>query len=188
MSPRIAWLTASTPSAACPAAITWAEVVGAVPQWWMSAPRALIDTGTPKCLPRAIAAGPSGKKNSASITSKAKSWRMSLSSGISRRTSADAWKRPPVPGSVVKRGRYVSSPFHVSRLGNVVRPAKCLWRESGHSGSPTGATTRRSTPGCAANPSVCRSTNTPKLGRVASGNSVESVRTRSMVGTLAVKR
>ena len=47
-------------------------------------------------------------------------------------------------------------------------------------GNPTGATTRRNTSGCAARPSACRSTNTPKLGRITSGNSVDRVRTRSM--------
>src|SRR3546814_11466893 len=42
-------------------------------------------------------------------------------------------------------------------------------------GSPTGAIKRRSTPACAASPSVWRSTNTPKLGRVASGHRVARV-------------
>ena len=51
---------------------------------------------------------------------------------------------------------------------------------TGRGGSPTGATTVTSVSGSAASPLVCRSTNTPKLGRVASGNSVERVRTRSI--------
>ena len=58
-------------------------------------------------------------------------------------------------------------------------------RSSGQGGRPTGATTRSSTSGCAASPSVWRSTNTPKLRRVASGNSVERVRTRSIAACSA---
>ena len=58
---------------------------GRVAPIWMSLPRALTEKGTPSAAASRIAAGPSGQKNSASITSNGKRARISRSTRQQRR-------------------------------------------------------------------------------------------------------
>src|SRR3546814_10019116 len=75
-----------------------------------------------------------------------------------------------------KRGRKTERPRHSSTCGSAARVRYLPVPESGHGGMPRGAITVTSTFGRHANSRVCRSTNIPKLGRLASGNNVERVR------------
>ena len=72
------------------------------PNRWMSLPRALTEKGTPSAAARRIAAGPSGQKNSASITSNGKRARISRSSGSS--ASAIAPRRPRLRRAAARPG------------------------------------------------------------------------------------
>src|SRR3546814_2156142 len=81
-----------------------------------------------------------------------------------------------------KRGRKTERPRHSSTCGSAARVRYLPVPESGHGGMPRGAITVTSTFGRHANSRVCRSTNIPKLGRLASGNNVERVRTRRDMG------
>ena len=105
MSAFIAALTASSPSASRPAATICSPIPGSAPQKCMSLPRALIDTGTPSASPSRTAAGPSGQKNSASITSNGKRAANSLSSGSKASAIRCAAPAAPIFGQTRKRGR-----------------------------------------------------------------------------------
>lgn len=140
-----------------------------------------METGIPRVRPISIAAGPSGKKNSASITSNGKCARILRSTGINARAMRKGVAGAS-RGTTGKRGRWTVRPAHVSRTGKPISGRQCGCLASGPQGIPTGATTSTLTSLREARARVCRSTKIPNCGRAACGKSVESVSTFSTVG------
>jgi hypothetical protein len=106
----------------------------------MSAPRALIEKGTPSARDRCIAAGPSGQKNSASITSKGKR-------RADRAASAAAPRHRPCRLPLAESRQHAEArpmnrqPLpHLPRGQLGPRPVMRV-QDSGQGGSPIGETT-----------------------------------------------
>ncbi len=126
-----------------------------------------------------IAAGPSGKKNSASMRSNGVSRWSCCNNGRVARKIAAGLRAPPNTGMAVNGGRNTSSPRQLSSR-KAFRSDWSANRLSGHGAVPTGLTTVTAKSRISDKARVCLSTKIPKFGLWTAGNKVERVSMRKI--------